>query len=78
MVQGRCGLTSDMMHEGQEQQHICLVRGGPHTPIHIAAHVKQQVVHIPLAPPGIPPGALQYGNLHAATQIGGQGRKAQH
>lgn len=48
-----------MMHEGEEEQDISLVLGGPDAPVHIARHVEEQVVDIPLAPPGIPPCPLQ-------------------
>ena len=52
-------LTGDMVHEGQEEQHIGFVLSRPDAAVHIARHVKQKMVHIALPPPGIPPRTLQ-------------------
>ena len=63
------GLTCYMMHQGQEQQYICLVLRGPYAPVNITTHVKKQMVNISFTAPRPTPSALQDGHLQKTQSV---------
>ena len=54
-----------VLHQLQEQLHVSLVLFGPQPSIQEAAHVKHEVIHVPLPTPQVTPPALQWGHLQS-------------